>query len=190
MNATTARTEPSVEPEVRRLHEAQQVQRGPTAEALRTGRAELQDRHPRCHVCSLPFRPVPNGAHVLDIIERHPVFDRRFRQVFEAVEPLMEAWPADARIGYASLRRHLLNHLPARHAVARELERRIAGDREKVMVQGLLQAVQEHAITQTVMALGLQALLDGTQTPTPMETLTAAKLLHAWKAEAASASGE
>ena len=123
---------------------------------------------PRCRVCSAddPRKNLRNGKAVKEMIELLLAAPKKVAQIHAQISPLMEDWPAKAKITDKSIRTHLHKHMPwDRRAFRLMAEHWAAKKGLSVMDASERMMLTEEAWLQATTELGYQNLIAGNMTP-------------------------
>jgi hypothetical protein len=141
------------------------------------GRAE------RCRICGLESEHLPHAFEVNCIIDRELMRNATYKEVLEAVEPLVAEWPAEKRPTYSAVRNHAKQHLRRDEAFVRELLEQHAREDGIDVDDGQGSILTPKGLLAFVMEKGFEEMQKYQMTPTVSETISASKALAAMEAE-------
>lgn len=137
----------------------------------------------KCFVCSA-------SDEVRGLVDRLLVRAWSYKQILQAVEPLQEGVSEKRRIGYHSIRRHAINHLPADELAVRQVLERRAQEAGLAVIVGEGPIVTNAGVAEIIRNRGFEAVIAGERTPSIRETLEATKLLQEFDQPGPSAADE
>ena len=133
---------------------------------------------PRCRVCSLREKDLPNAERVAGVIDQLIIRGSPYKPIVRHIHPLMTDWPANARPGYNSIRSHARLHLRLDETLIREIVERRAREQHKKILDGVDPLITRGAVLEAIVQVGMAQLASGLVSPKVKDVVMASEALE------------